>query len=474
MDYLPMFLDVRHRDVLVVGGGTVAARKCNLLLRAGATVTVVAPTLCGTLAKMVTAGRLLYFARPFESGDVQGMVAVVAATGDAAVNRDAAAAAARAHVPVNVVDDPTLSSFIFPAIVDRSPLVIALSSGGTAPVLVRSLRERLESLIPHGYGRLAAFAGGLRKTVSRRIVDPLHRRRFWEELFDGPIGDDVLAGDEERATQRAAALLDDRLARETGGEVWLVGAGPGDPDLLTFKALRLMQRCDVVLHDRLVSGAVLDLVRREAERIDVGKRCGDHVMTQDEIGALMVRLALDGKRVLRLKGGDPFMFGRGGEEAALMAQHGIVTRIVPGITAAGGCAAYGGIPLTHRDHAQSCVFITGHGKGGVPDQDWAALAKPGQTVVIYMGLSNADAIAGALIRHGAPHSRPVALIADGTRPDQHVVITTLGNLPMAAREMSIRIPTLLVIGDVVSLAREDRQAVQPAAVGRRISADAIR
>ena len=403
MDHLPVFLDLRGRDVLVVGGGAVAARKAEMLLRAQAHVTIIAPEAAPAVSRLAATGRLRHVARRFDETDLDGRALVVAATNQPDVNRAVHDAAMRINLPVNVVDCPALSSFIFPAIVDRSPLLVAVSSGGASPVLARLLRARLESLIPHGYGRLAALAGRFRDAVRARIADPVARRRFWEDALTGPVAEAMLAGREADAAARLGAMVARHAtAGPARGEVYLVGAGPGDPDLLTFRALRLMQQADVVLHDRLVPPEIVDLARRDAERIDVGKRCGRHATSQEEIGALMVRLAREGRRVLRLKGGDPFLFGRGGEEIEMLARHDIPFQVVPGITAAAGCAAIAGIPLTHRDHASACVFVSGHGKAGNAWLDWAALAKPRQTVVVYMGLRAARAIARELIAHGAP------------------------------------------------------------------------
>lgn len=459
MDYLPIFLDVRRRPVLVVGAGSVAARKADLLLRAGAELAVVAPDIGPAMAELARAGRVRLLHRRFEPADLNGVAAAIAATNDPATNQAVFAAARGAGIPVNVVDQPAISTFIFPAIIDRSPLIVAVSSGGASPVLARLMRARLESLIPAGYGRLAGLARRFRSVVQARIADPVARRRFWESVFEGPVADAVLANRDAAAQSRLETMLDEAAkAPSTGapltrGEVYLVGAGPGDPDLLTFRALRLMQKADVVLHDRLIPAPLLDLVRRDADRIDVGKQRGNHTMSQQDIGRLMVRLAGEGRRVLRLKGGDPFMFGHGGEEADVLAANGVMFQVVPGITAATGCAAYAGIPLTHRDYAQCCVFITGHLADERKDLDWAMLALPRQTLVIYMGLGNAAAIARELIAQGAEPGRPVAIVVDGTRPSQSVIVATLADLPAAAARVTDRTTALIIIGDVVRLAR---------------------
>ncbi len=452
MDYLPICMRLAGQPVLVVGGGAVAARKVDLLLRAGARVTVVAPRLERELAERHERGALRHHARPFQAPDVAGMALVVAATDEAAVNAAVSRAARARGIPVNVVDDPEASSFVMPAIVDRSPILVAVTSGGRAPVLARLLRARLEAWIPAGYGRLARLAGRFRALVQQRLPSLAARRRFWEDVFEGPIAEQALAGDEAGAEAAMTRLLTAAAqAPAPQGEVYLVGAGPGDPDLLTFRALRLMQKADVVLYDRLVAPAILDRVRRDAERIYVGKRRAHHALRQEEINDLLIELARAGKRVLRLKGGDPFLFGRGGEEIERLAAAGIPFQVVPGITAASGCAAYAGIPLTHRDYAQSVAFVTGHTQDGAVDLDWPALARPQQTVVFYMGLANAEAISRQLVAHGRAPQTPVAVVSQGTTPAQRVWTTTLAELPRLVAEAGVRAPSLIIVGEVVRL-----------------------
>lgn len=446
MDYLPIFLDVRGRPCLVVGGGPVAARKLSLLVRAGARGVVVAPDICDELRAL--AGDVDLRERPFAPADLDGMTLAIAATDDAALNAEVAAQARARGVPVNVVDTPALCSFIMPAVVDRSPVIAAVSSSGRAPVLTRLLRARLETLIPAAYGRLADLAGSVRGTVRTSITDPIARRRFWDEALQGPVAELALSGQDTRARQ----LLDRLIARGAAGgvgEVYLVGAGPGDPDLLTFRALRLLQQADVIVYDRLVAPEILDMARREAERIDAGKRASQHTLPQEDINALLVRLAKAGKRVLRLKGGDPFTFGRGGEEIATLAAEGIPFQVVPGVTAASGCAAYAGIPLTHRDHAQLCVFVTGHLKDGGVDLPWDQLVAIGGTLVVYMGLGAIEPICAALIAHGKDAATPAAVVAEGTTLRQQVVTSTLADLPAAAQHLPG--PGLIIVGGVVSL-----------------------
>ena len=466
MDFLPIFLDVRGEPCLVVGGGEVAARKCALLLRAGARVTVLAPELSAAFDTDVAAGRIAHRAANFRDADLEGYAVAIAATSDDAVNRAVAATARARRIPVNVVDQPALCSFILPSIIERAPLTVAVSSGGASPVLARLLRARLETLIPAGYGRLAALAGAFRDQVKARFKPP-ERRRFWERVLQGPIAELVFSGrDAEARAALQAALDDQRLAGPrlslTGGEVSLVGAGPGDPDLLTFRALRLMQQADVVVYDRLVSQPILDLVRLEAERIYAGKERAKHALPQEDINHLLVRLAREGKRVVRLKGGDPFIFGRGGEEIDTLAAEGIPFQVVPGITAAAGCASYAGIPLTHRDYAQSVVFVTGHLQNGSMDLNWRALAQPRQTIVFYMGLVGVDILCRELVAHGLPAATPAALVQAGTTPQQRVLTGTLESLPAIVRDGGVKAPTLIIIGEVVTL-RERLKWFEPAA-----------
>lgn len=455
MDYLPIFLNLKGEPCLVVGGGEVAARKVLMLLRAGGKCTVIAPELGPAIAEAALAGTVTWLDKTFAPEDVAGFRLAIAATDDTAVNTAVSRAAKALNVPVNVVDRPALCSFIFPAIVDRSPVVLAISSGGTSPVLARVLRSRLEALIPPAYGRLAQLAERFRTRVKQAVRAPGTRRKFWEAVLQGPVADLVLAGREDEAADR----LEQALLAETAqpgstrlGMVYLVGAGPGDPDLLTLRALRLMQEADVVVYDRLVSAEILDLVRRDAEKIYAGKQRSNHTLPQSEINRLLADLAKQGKRVVRLKGGDPFIFGRGGEEIETLAAEGISFQIVPGITAASGCAAYAGIPLTHREHAQVCTFLTGHLKDGrVIDPDWEQWVRPNQTLVFYMGLQGLPEICAELIRHGSPPDLPAALIQQGTTRQQKVLAGTLSSLPEIVLRSETKAPTLLIIGNVVKL-----------------------
>ena len=452
MDALPIFLKLRNTPALVVGGGSVAERKIDLLLRAGAKVTVVAPKIGSKVAALLDQKKLQWIESDFESAHLNQALIAIAATDNVDVNKAVSDAARQQNLPVNVVDQPDLCTFTVPSIVDRSPVIIAIGTGGASPVLARMLKARLETLIPAAYGRLAGIAREFREQVKAALGSVDSRRGFWESVFQGRVAELVFAGKEHQAREELKAMIqatDD--AEFEKGEVYLVGAGPGDPDLLTFRALRLMQRADVVLYDRLVAPAIVDLVRRDADRIFVGKEKSNHVVPQPEINELLLSLAQQGKRVLRLKGGDPFIFGRGGEEIEDLVRHNIPFQVIPGITAAAGCASYAGIPLTHRDHAQSCLFVTGHLKDGSVDLNWDALCQPGQTVVVYMGLTGLESICREMIRHGLSNNTPAALIQQGTTLNQRVIAATLGSLPDAVTAAKVRAPTLLIVGSVVTL-----------------------
>ena len=452
MTFLPIFIQLQDRHCLVVGGGAVAARKVGRLLRAAARVTVVAPVLCRELSERRDLGEIEHEARAFVREDLDGAWLCIAATDDAAQNGQVSALAQERHIPVNVVDDPERCTFIMPSVVDRSPVQIAISTGGASPVLARLLRARLETLVPAAYGRLAVLMAAFRERVKQRFRDVGARRRFWETVLHGPVAEMLFAGRDEAALAALAKALDEGSeAPLSVGEVYLVGAGPGDPDLLTFRALRLMQQADIVLYDRLVAPAILDLVRKDAERVHVGKARDEHRLAQKAINDLLVDLALEGKRVLRLKGGDPFIFGRGGEEIDTLSAHGIPFQVVPGITAASGCAAYSGIPLTHRDHAHSCVFVTGHLQDGSLDLNWDVLVQPRQTVAVYMGLSGLPVLCRELIAHGMAPATPVALIEQGTTARQRVFTATLEGLPQIVAAQDVHAPTLVIVGEVVRL-----------------------
>ncbi len=459
MDYLPVFLQLQERPVLVVGGGRVAARKVDLLRRTGARITVVAPELTEELQALAARGELDHVQARFSPSDVDGVAAVVAATGSNEVNSMVSVAAQEQRIPVNVVDDPAASTFIFPAIVDRSPILIAISSGGKAPVLARRVREQLEALLPARLGALARFMGERRLAV-KRALRTAARRSFWEGIVSGIVGAKVFAGNEVEADKeferelRTTTLTRSAATGARGlGECYLIGAGPGDPDLLTLRGLQLLQQADVILYDRLVPPAVLERARREAERVFVGKQAGNHT-AQDRINELLVHYARLGLKVARLKGGDPFIFGRGGEEAEVLSANGIPYMVVPGITAALGAAASANIPLTHRKLAQSVTFVTGH---VLDDEslDWSSLARGRQTLVFYMGVGHLPQIVGKLRAAGAAADLPAAVVERATLPEQRTLRGDLGTIAEVARSANVAPPALLIVGDVTALAAAD-------------------
>ena len=458
MRYYPIFLDLAGKPALIVGGGETAARKLRLLRKAGADITLVAPEVVPEIAALAKSGEINWQGRRFQPSDLDGRVAVHAASGLAEVDRAVAEAARAAGLPVNAVDDPEASSFIMPAIVDRDPIVIGISSSGSAPVLARRIRECLETLLPTRLGSLATFAERFRGAVAA-TRQPAARRGFWERVFDGPIGRAVLAGDEAGAREAMLTAINrsESSAGAETGSVHIVGAGPGDPDLLTVKALRLIQDADVILYDALVDETILERARRDAERIYVGKTKGNHSLPQSRINALLVEQARAGRRVVRLKGGDPFVFGRGGEELLALRAQGIEAEVVPGVTAAAACAAAAGVPLTHRGVARAVTFATGHAEDGEPDLDWAALADGRQTVALYMGLSTAGTIADRLIEAGAEPWRPVAVVEKGSRPDQRVVSATLATLEARVAAERIAGPAMIIVGEVAGLAAQHGQ-----------------
>ncbi|MCG5541586.1 MULTISPECIES: siroheme synthase CysG [unclassified Halorhodospira] len=454
MHHYPIFLKLDGCRCLVVGGGEAAARRAGDLLRAGARVELIAPELgapCERLLENAT-GELHHRAEGFAPGMEEGAALVVGATGDEATDRTIYHACRVRGIPVNVAGRPSLSTYITPVQVDRSPLQLAVSSGGAAPVLARQIASRLETLLPAAYGRLARLAGRMRERVRVALPDKDWRLRFWEQIFDGAAAESVLAGREAEGEAELLRLLEEERARPAPrGEVFLVGAGPGDPDLLTFRALRLMQRADVVLYDRLAAPALLDLVRKEAERIPVGKRRGRHTLPQERINERLIDLARSGKRVLRLKGGDPFLFGRGGEEIEGLIEHDIPFQVVPGISAAQGAASYAGIPLTHRDYAQTCRLLTGHRRAGHPQMRAHAPYREDETLIIYMGLVNLEAVCEQLRECGLPPAHPAAVVAQATTPQQRVVLGNLRTLAQRVRSERLESPALVVVGPTVQL-----------------------
>lgn len=451
MDYLPIFLDLKQQTCLVVGGGSVATRKTKLLLKAQAKVTIVSPELTDALNVLVQQGEVSWTQSLFTPAHISNQRLIIAATDDEKVNQSVHEVAQKKNILTNLTDNPDDSDFIFASVLDRSPIIVAVSSGGESPVLARNLRARLETLIPPGYSKLGELMGKYRYAVKQKFGELRQRRQFWDNVLSGPVADHVLAGREAVAEQILQQQLADEAKTIDTGEVFLVGAGPGDPELLTFKALRLMQQADIVFYDRLVSKEILALVRKEAELVYVGKQRAWHAVRQEEINNLLLKHAQQGKRVLRLKGGDPFIFGRGGEEIDTLAEHNIPFQVVPGITAASGCASYAGIPLTHRDYAQSCIFVTGQLKEGELNLNWPVLVKPRQTVVVYMGLAGLPQLSQQLQQHGMSADMPAALVQQGTTENQKVWLSTIAELPrLAEREKPIA-PTLLIIGEVTKL-----------------------
>jgi len=484
MNTFPLFFKLEGRKVLIVGGGDVALRKADLLSRAGACITVLAPVICAELQALLEDTKHTLVYENYNKTYMIGARVIIAATDDETLNHHVHADATELNIPVNVVDTPPLCDFIFPAIVDRNPIVIGISSNGKAPVLARLLRARLETLIPQGYGKLAKLAGDFRAEVKTKIPTLTGRRQFWERAFEGQVSELMFAGNETQATARLQADLDSTAAQidknshatlaslptteqaassstvdsdtETKtvqpiGEVYIVGAGPGDPELLTFKALRLMQQADIVFYDALVSPQVLDLCRRDADKVFVGKKRSNHAVAQLGINELLVNEAKQGRRVVRLKGGDPFIFGRGGEEIESLRAHGIPYQVVPGITAANAAASYAGIPLTHRDHSQSVRFVTGFLKAGAPNDNFKNLLDTDETVVFYMGLHSLPRLSEGLIEAGRCADTPIAVISNASMPNQQVLTGTLATIVAQQEKAQLPTPALLIMGDVVSL-----------------------
>ncbi len=451
MDYLPIFADLKHRPCVVVGGDTVAWRKTQMLLKAGADVRVVAPELNADFLSAVANLQVSHIATEFTPELLDGIFLAIAATERKALNALVYQSANQRQVLVNVVDDTQRCSFIVPSIIDRSPIVVAISSSGKAPVLARLLREKIEALLPQHLGAMANIAGRFRGRLKRTISDFATRRLFWEQAFDGRFSQLVAAG-KEQAAELELIRLSQTVQRQ--GEVSLIGAGPGDAGLLTLRALQLMQQADVVLYDYLVSDEIMDLVRRDADLVCVGKRAGFHSVPQQETNRLIVKYAQQGKRVVRLKGGDPFMFGRGAEELEVLFDADIPFQVVPGITAAAGATAYAGIPLTHRDYAQTAMFITGHTKSDDDPLDWSVLARGKQTLVIYMGLMKSSHIQQQLLQYGRQPDTPIAIIERGTQQNQKIFKGQLSELAELAKNAAS--PSLIVVGEVVTLSEKLR------------------
>ena len=455
MDYLPLFLDIKNKPCLIVGGGVIAERKVSILARAQASITIIAPEITSEIKRKL-GEQITWLEKKFTvddlASDLRNYQIVIAATDDRNVNAEVAQLCRDKKILINTADDSKNCDFILPSIIDRSPVQIAVSTGGASPVLARMLRTKLENCTPASYGHLAKLIEDNRVRVKEKFSTIDQRRKFWEQVLQGPIAELVFANQSSAAQK----LLDDAIQQADDselpqGEVYLVGAGPGDPDLLTFRALRLMQQADVVVYDRLVSQEIMDLVRKDAEHIYAGKERSQHTLQQETINELLVRLAKEGKRVLRLKGGDPFIFGRGGEEIDSLVDENIPFQVVPGITAAAGCAAYAGIPLTHREYSQAVIFATGHLKDGTVDLNWEMLAHTNQTLVFYMGLHGLQIICDNLIKHGLSATTPAALIMQGTTANQRNIIANLDNLPELVEKHDVKPPTLVIIGDVVKL-----------------------
>ncbi|WP_298978215.1 siroheme synthase CysG [uncultured Psychrobacter sp.] len=484
MNTFPLFFKLDNRKVLIVGGGDVALRKADLLSRAGAAITIVAPSICDELHALLSNEKHTLIYENYNKKYMQGARVIIAGTDDEALNHQIHADATALNIPVNVVDTPHLCDFIFPAIVDRNPIVIGISSNGKAPVLARLLRARLETLIPQGYGKLAKLAGEFRSEVKNKIPTLTGRRQFWERAFEGKVSELIFAGNETEATAQlqkdlaetakkianqhsddtevatnSAANLDNQdtdsdisnKGKNPVGEVYIVGAGPGDPELLTFKALRLMQQADIVFYDALVSPQVLDLCRRDADKVYVGKKRSNHAVAQLGINELLVAEAKKGRRVVRLKGGDPFIFGRGGEEIESLRAHGVPYQVVPGITAANAAASYAGIPLTHRDHSQSVRFVTGFLKAGVPNEKFENLLDTNETVVFYMGLHSLERLTEGLIEAGRSSETPIAIVSNASMPNQQVLTGTLASIVERQEQAQLPTPALLIMGNVVAL-----------------------
>ena len=453
MKYFPIFVDAQHIHCLIVGAGEVAARKCELLLKTPAKITIVSPWVSETVKDLAQgSSQITLIEREFEDTDIDDKQMIFVATDNELVNKHIHDISHAKNILVNVVDNTPLCKFITPSIVDRSPIIIAISSGGVAPVLLRYIRQKLESVIPSNIKLLGAFSEKFRSTVKGALSSVTDRRYFWEEVLDGDIGEAVLQGNGELAEDKLdKALIAYQNGDKPAGQVYLVGAGPGDPDLLTFRALRLMQKADIVVYDRLVSPEILELVRRDAEKIYVGKEKSNHTIPQEEINELLAREALAGNRVVRLKGGDPFIFGRGGEEIETLVEHGVDFQVVPGITAATGAASYAGIPLTHRDHAQSVTFTTGHLRDNSINLNWPALVQQNHTLVFYMGLTGLPVICEKLIEHGMSKEMPIALVQAATREDQKVVTGTLTDIVDNPNTALLKPPTLIIVGTVVNL-----------------------
>ena len=452
MSYLPLFIDVTGKKCLVVGGGKVASRKLIPILSTNMIVTLISPDIIDEIHQASNEHKnLKIIKRKFNSEDIEDQFLIVAATNDTKINKEIAKISKEKNILINMAEDSISGNTLIPSVVDRDPIKIAVSSGAASPILTRLVKTKLETVIPYSFSKLAEFMMEYRSAVKKTFSKISERRNFWEIFLDGPISEMVLSGHVDKAKKAIEKSLEEKVMLEKTGEVYLVGAGPGDPELLSFKALRLMQKADIVIYDRLVSRPIMNLIRQDAEKIYVGKQRDDHTMPQENINQLLARLALEGKKVLRLKGGDPFIFGRGGEEIESLIKDDIPFQIVPGITAASGCASYAGIPLTHRDYSQACIFVTGHLRDGTVNLNWKMLAHEKQTLIFYMGMHGSKIICEELVKHGLKKQTPAALIVKGTTEDQEVIIGDLESMPEIILKNKIIPPTLLIIGDVVKL-----------------------
>ncbi|NTS78602.1 uroporphyrinogen-III C-methyltransferase [Catenovulum sp. SM1970] len=455
MQQFPIFLNLDNFACAVVGGGDIAFRKVNLLIKSGAHVNIISPELCEELIDLKEkTGKITWHKKNYEQADIADMRLVIAATDDEALNETIYHYCEANKILVNAVDQPDCCRYTTPSIIDRAPITIAISSAGKAPVLARRLRAKLEVIIPKHLGELASYAGRLRNRIKQEFTTITRRRLFWERFFTSRLNDDFDALSEAQRDELTEALIQEEKNETKMGEVWLVGAGPGDADLLTIKAIQKMQLADVILHDRLVSKDILDLARKDADFISVAKQKGYHSKPQDNINELLIKYAKAGKKVCRLKGGDPFIFGRGGEELEALVEHQIPFQVVPAVTASIGCSSYAGIPLTHRDYAQGVSFVTGHCRDDdevAKGANWQALAQSGQTIVVYMGLTQSARISASLIEHGLSADTPVALIEKGSTSKQRVVTGKLSELRQTIDDNQVISPAIIIIGQVVEL-----------------------
>ena len=452
MDYLPIFVKAKDRKCILIGGQELAFNKLLTILKTESTITVIAPSLCPKMMELLEIKQITYRLGPFSEDDLNICDLVFVATEDEELKLRVAEAANRRRIPVNVIDRPELSSFIMPSLIDRSPLLVAISTSGASPTLGRLIRSRIESMLPQPYGRLAKLIGSFRERSKMLYKDPMEHRKFWDRIFSSSVIETFLSGKESAAKKALEKEFDkEKKNPKKNGLVCLIGAGPGDPDLLTLKAMRIIQNADAIVYDRLVSPVILEYARREAEKIYVGKKKSVHTVSQDRINQVLVDLAKEGKLVVRLKGGDPFIFGRGGEELEKLIRHNVEFQVIPGITSASGCGSYAGIPLTHRDYAQSCILVTGHSKEGALNLNWSSLIQPHQTLVFYMGLSNIDILCEKLVTHGMAADMPAAVVQKGTTINQKVFTGTVSNLPIITAENHVTPPILIIFGEVVKL-----------------------